>query len=272
MNKLLENCLYNLDRDEFNKFKLKVAQFNVACNGANIVQDDIFSIIRNYARQNDMPLEILRYPIEDSELCACTFLREGRIFVFINAAIPLGKQIFAAAHELYHIRCYFEGNDPDFSKKGSILKTANIDEVDVQTEDVKANAFAGLFLAPNEALRAQIGIYGINTKKMTNRDIYTLMDIFAIPYKAMVLRLFEEEIIKENEAEIFLSMPVEEVEKEIGLCGIGRRWLKLTKDSLEFGSLEENLEINDKLGFAAKSRIEEDKEVLEKIKEEIIGK
>ena len=272
MNKLLKNCLYHLDRDEFNSLKVKVAQFNVACNGANIVQDDIFSIIRNYARQNDMPLEVLRYPIEDQDFCACTFLREGRIFVLINAAIPLGKQIFATAHELYHIRCYFEGNDPDFSQKGSILKAAIIDEADVQTEDVKANAFAGLFLAPAEALHAQISIYGINTGRLANRDIYTLMDIFAIPYKAMVLRLFEEGIINEKEAEAFLGISTEQVEKEIGLCGIGRRWQKNTKDSIEFGSLEENLEINDRLGFAAESRMAEDKEVLERIKEIFIGK
>lgn len=272
MNKLLKNCLYSIDRDEFNSLKVKVAQFNVVCNGENIVQDDIFSIIKNYARQNNMPLEILRYPIEDCDFCACTFLREGRIFVLINAAIPFGKQIFATAHELYHIRCYFEGNDPDFSQKGSILKAAIIDEADAQTEDVRANAFAGLFLAPVEALRAQIIIYGINVENMTNRDIYTLMDIFAIPYKAMVLRLFEEEIINEKEAEAFLSISTEQVEKEVCLCGIGRRWQKYTRDSIEFGSLEENLEINDRLGFAAENRIEEDKEVLKKIKEMINGK
>lgn len=272
MNKLIENCLYRCDRKEFDLLRGKVAQLNVICNGYNIVQDDIFGIIKNYARLNDTPLEILRYPIDDAELCACTFLREGRIFVLINAAVPFGKQIFAAAHELYHIRCYFEGSDPEFPQKGSILKSAVLDEADVQTEDMEANAFAGLFLAPGESLHSQISIYGIDTAKLKSRDIYTLMDIFAIPYKAMILRLYEEGIINENQAELFLSISPEQVEKEINLCGIGRRWQKLTKDSLEFGSLEENLHINDSLGFVAESRIEADKESLEKIKAALAGK
>ena len=53
--------------------------------------------------RHDMPFDMLRYPIEDTDLCACTFIRKGRMFVMINSALPLSKQIFAAAHELYHI-------------------------------------------------------------------------------------------------------------------------------------------------------------------------
>lgn len=272
MNRLLKNCLYHYDRKEFNNLKIKVAQFNVTCNGDNIVQDDIFNIIRNYARQNDTPLEILRYPIDDMEICACTFLREGRIFVLINSAIPFGKQIFAAAHELYHIYCYFKGNNPDFSQKGSILKSAIIDDADVQTEDMEANAFAGLFLAPEILLRSQMAIYGINQEEMRNKDIYKLIDIFAIPYKAMVLRLYEEGILEEKAAEEFLNVPAEQVEKEIALCKIGSRWQKTTSDSFEFGSLEENLEVNNNLGFAAEERVAEDKRALDEIKEVLSGK
>lgn len=272
MIRLLENCLYHCDRGKFNALKTKVTQFNVTCNGNNIVQDDIFNVIKNYARQNDIPLEILRYPIKDEDLCACTFLREGRIFVYINTELPLGKQIFAAAHELYHIYCYIEGNDPDFSQRGSILKAATIDDADVEAEDIAANAFAGLFLVSSEALRSQMMIYGIDSKNMKNRDIYTLMDIFAIPYKAMILRLYEEEIFGEKEAAAFLNISANQIEKEIALSGIGRRWQKTTADSFEFGSLEENLEVNNNLGFASVERIAEDKEALKKIKETIAGK
>ena len=75
------------------------------------IQDDIFNVLENYVIHHDMPFELLRYPIADVELCACTFIRQGRMFVMVNSAIPLSKQIFAAAHELYHIYCYFEDMD-----------------------------------------------------------------------------------------------------------------------------------------------------------------
>ena len=97
--------------------KLKSEQlfFNSLYNKNNIVQDDIFSVLENYVARHDMPFELLRYPIGDAELCACTFIRQGRMFVMINSAIPLSKQIFAAAHELYHIFCYrVNGKKKDF--------------------------------------------------------------------------------------------------------------------------------------------------------------
>ncbi len=66
--------------------------------------------------------------------------------------MPLLKQIFAAAHELYHIYCYFEGYDSALVQSGSILASGIIDEEAKETEDVEANAFAAILLVPKERL------------------------------------------------------------------------------------------------------------------------
>ncbi len=44
----------------------------------------------------EMNCRVIYYPIADDEICG---------FVYINSYLPLEKQVFAAAHELYHIWC-----------------------------------------------------------------------------------------------------------------------------------------------------------------------
>ena len=107
MDALYDGILFKRNNKRFNQIKAAASGFSDLYIGCNIIQDDIFTVIENYARIKDIPLEWLRFPIDDSELCACTFIRGGRIFVMLNSALPMAKQIFAAAHELYHIRCSF---------------------------------------------------------------------------------------------------------------------------------------------------------------------
>ena len=104
-----------------------------------------FGIIENYARKKEMALEILRYPFLDEELWAFTFVKKGTIFLCINSELAMCKQIFAAAHELYHIRCYADGTDTDTIRTGSVLEVNVADEIAMTQEDLEANAFAGFY-------------------------------------------------------------------------------------------------------------------------------
>ena len=266
MNALLKSCLYQKDRVAFDKLRDDVRQLNVICNGNNIVQDDIFNVIRNYSRKIEQPIEVLRYPINDDEFCACTFIREGIVFVVINSKLSLSKQIFAAAHELYHIYCYVQGENPDYYSTGSILKSDVIDETVIAEEDMKANAFAGLFLAPKEFLSEQIGVYGIKMGSVDVKGIIQLMDIFAIPYKAVVLRLYEDELVNERKADDLLSKSTEEINKLVVLTGISRRWQTSSEQVVELGSIEEKLSANTELGFLTEERSKDDSDTLKEIK------
>ena len=227
------------------------------CNGHNIIQDDIFNVIQNYARKNGISLQLIRYPISDKDLCACTFVRRGTLFVYDNSTLALSKQIFAAAHELYHIKEYIEEKNPEYSNEGSILNAVSMDEESALQEDVEANAFAGLLLAPKEFLFEQIGIYGINVGNIQRRDIVMLMDIFAIPYKAVVLRLFEDGFISENSALRLLQIPDEEIDKMVQITGKGNRWQKPTA-VVELGDLREKFIRAENKGFVYEERSEDD--------------
>ena len=152
MCRVLDNSLFVKDRKKYTKISECATSFNSLYNKNNIIQDDIFNVLENYVARHDMPFDMLRYPIEDTDLCACTFIRKGRMFVMINSALPLSKQIFAAAHELYHIYCYFEEHDSALLQFGSILASGIIDEEAKETEDVEANAFAAILLVPKERL------------------------------------------------------------------------------------------------------------------------
>lgn len=265
MPKTLSGSLFAQDKGRFEQLRKEVVGFNSNYNGSNIVQDDIFHVIENYIKQQQWDFELLRYPIQDRELCACTFLREGHVFVMLNAKIPLSKQIFAAAHELYHIYRYFEDENNALADHGSILTSDILDEAAVVQEDLEANAFAGLFLAPDSALREQIRIYKINKGDITITDILVLVDIFAIPYKAMVIRLYEEELIEKERAIALLETPAEEIEKLIQLTGRSKRWSSIPVDCNSYGSLLENIAVNEKYEVLTDSRLLSDRERIQEI-------
>lgn len=131
----------------------------------------------------------------------------------LNAGIPISKQIFAAAHELYHIRSFLEDNDSELAKRGSLLEADTIETGTAEEAEMEANAFAGILLVPVDALEQQIRIFQINKELIETKDILTLMDIFAVPYKAMVLRLLEEKIISDARAKELIDIPFREIKK-----------------------------------------------------------
>jgi len=264
MNVILVNSLYHMDKTRFCVIGDMAKGLNATCNGNNIVQDDIFNVIRNYGRRHGQQIELIRLPVNDEEFCACTFVRKGRIFIVSNSHLVLSKQIFAAAHELYHIIKYVKGEDEDFPLHGSILKSDVLEAMDAEAEDRDANAFAGLFLAPSNALKEQIDIYSITLNSPGIKDILRLMDIFAIPYKAVIIRLYEENLISEKKADELLRTNGQIIEKEMNLTGIAERWQK-KDNSIEWGSLKEDMAFNEKSGMITDTRVDADKERIKKL-------
>jgi Zn-dependent peptidase ImmA (M78 family) len=253
------------DRKNYVKISECVTRFNSLYNKNNIIQDDIFNILQNYVSRHDMSLDLLRYPIADKELCACTFIRKGRMFVMVNSALPLSKQIFAAAHELYHIYCYLEENDPLLIQAGSILESDVLDHEAKKIEDMEANAFAALLLAPKERLEEQTDVYNLSYKNISVQTILRIMDIFAIPYKAAVLRLFEEDKIDVKTAKKLLQADETEIRKQIELTGKAARWQIITGDLIRFGSLSEQMYDVERLEAVRGERLESDKARLDEI-------
>lgn len=265
MNSFLNGILYSVDPDRFYQISTAANSFAVNYVGNNIIQDDIFSLIENYTKAKEMPLEWIRIPIDDQDLCACTFIRCGRIFIMINTKLPYSKQIFAAAHELYHIWCYLENDDTELIRSGSILDAHTIDTGTTEAEEMEANAFAGTLLVSSDSLNQQIRIYQINSLDPGVDEILTLMDIFAIPYKAMVLRLFEEKKISDEKASDLLNISGEYIQKRIDITGKTKRWSFAPVGTERLGSIIENLSENTENERLPDSRLNSDKFKLEKI-------
>lgn len=266
MGNVLEQSLYKKDIKRFEKIVDASKEFFGAYCGNSILGVSIFSIIENYARKKEIGLEILRYPFHDEELWAFTFVKKGIIFLCINSELAMCKQIFAAAHELYHIRCYAEGTDIDTIYTGSVLESKVVNEVAMTQEDLEANAFAGLLLMPDRLVREQIALYGIKRDSVKVDDILTLMEVFALPYKAVVLRLFEEHIITEYKARELIKYDVEYIIQRIELTGKAKQWQMNSIKIEYFGSLLDNLEFNSENAFLTESRKESDKKFLEEIR------
>ena len=232
MNKLLENCLFEKDSQRYEKIKEIAISFTKEYIGNNILCDHIFSTVETYCRRNGFDVQIFRLPIEDEKIWAFTSIKKGCIFVTINTSLELNKQIFAAAHELYHIYCYIDGDDDDLVN-GSILTDEDASDIDVAMEEREANAFAALILAPLKQVVQQKKIADVDSDSVAKLIILTiyLMDCFALPYKAMVIKLLECNAIQKAEAKYLLS---EEKNVEAFILsreGLGSRWLKKTNDN-----------------------------------------
>ncbi len=266
MGKVLEESLYEKDVKRFEKIADASKEFSGAYCGSSILGASVFGIIENYARKKEMALEILRYPFRDEELWAFTFVKEGTIFLCINSELAMCKQIFAAAHELYHIRCYVEGTNMDTIRTGSVLEAKVADDFAMTQEDLDANAFAGLLLMPDGLLREQIRLYGINEADFKVDDILTLMEVFAIPYKAVILRLFEEHVITEAKAYDLLRYDASYVARRIEFTGKAKQWQMNSGNNEYFGSLLDNLEFNSENELLTESREKADRKFLKEIK------
>ena len=82
----------------------------------------------------------------------------------------------------------------------------------------------GMLLMPDGIIDEQIKIYSISGDKITVDDVLVLMDLFALPYKAVVLRLAENHNITKAKAKELLSCDSTYVSERIMLTGKASVW------------------------------------------------
>lgn len=266
MGDILKESLFGKQPKQFDKIDAQAKSFLANYCGSTIIRDSIFGIVANYARKRELPVEVLRYPFKDKELWAFTFVKNRTLFLSVNAELEMCKQIFAVAHELYHIHCYAEDIDPGTIARGSLLDSKTADDMAVSQEDMEANAFAGLLLMPDSILDEQLKLYGITGGAINVDDVLTLMELFALPYKAVVLRLVENHNITEAKARELLGTDAAFVIERIKLTGKALVWQQDSKDLSFFGSLLDDMKYNEENDLLTDSREESDREYLEKIR------
>ena len=163
-----------------------------------ILREDIFNILEKNSK-------VLYYPYNDDEVCAFIVRRKGKFFTVINTQIPLEKQIFAAAHELYHL--WYSKVDKWDLLHNMIVENQIESNESISKEEAKANRFAAEFLVPKTLLINEIDARRLKKDKLEVKDIIGLMDVFLMPYKTIVRRLFEIDLISEEQCNQFLTIP-----------------------------------------------------------------
>lgn len=257
MHRLIQNSIFNKSKESYEKLEEGASLFLTKYAGEGvIIQDDIFNIITNYCPET----KLLMFPIKDNEIGGFVCNYKGEIFMYINTYLPLEKQIFTAAHELYHLKYNRSQLDKYYSH---LIKSSELEE-DIEE---KANLFAALLLVPTNSLEKQIRILKIKEDQISLFHMIKLMDIFAVPYKTIVLRLLEIDFINDKKADEFLNIPDRDettgVLYEINKYDIGLRWQKRTKN-VKYDNLKALIMDNDEEELIPHMRAERDMTYIKK--------
>ena len=167
----------------------------------DVIGNQVFSILGLYAR-------VFYYPLGENGPWGLTYVwgtdsvySDDKPFVTINTSIPFDAQVFAAAHELYHI--WFDQRAEAIPS--SILYDSGENGHEIEDPELRANRFAAEFLVDEDLLRQEMKIYSIMSGKIRVKDVLTLASLFTVPYKTMVKRLYEIGAINKSELDDFLS-------------------------------------------------------------------
>ena len=157
------------------------------------LQDDVFSLLKRV----DPNCIILYYPNKDPQNNGFHAQYPAKQFVYINTAQHYEKQIFTAAHELGHI----------WELDKWMRKNVSCYPNDSKWDEKIMNRFAAELLMPDDMF-AYSAIKLIEeatsqgnrafTLSMIIRVVTALMDEFFTPYKAVVRRLFEQNLITDK--------------------------------------------------------------------------
>lgn len=116
--------------------------------------------------------------------------------IILNSTMSLGRQIFTAAHEYYHLKFDNDLNDhKDFKEN-------------------EANEFASYFLMPETALMSAITDENIN--KFIINDVIFLEHYFKLSHKALLLRLLKGKYITQKEYDNFIALDIRETAFKLG--------------------------------------------------------
>lgn len=213
------NGFQRLSGEEIADIETKVrSKFGEKLKSNRILREEVLDLVEQEAI-------LIKYPIEDDELCAFVCKKKGHIFVYINSYIPKEKQIFAAAHELYHI--WF---DQERLNQTEMLRNQTIENDTEDITELKANLFAAMFLVPTNVLQDELKSRGITKENIELPDIVKLMSVFYVPYKTIVRRLSEIDFIDSTKLDELLQVSDRDPQQGVLLI---RKRLQLSDNTQE---------------------------------------
>lgn len=192
-----------------------------------LLRDNIFELLERYCT-------VLYYPQENEENDGCHVKRlindKVENFVFINTNKSVEKQVFTAAHELAHILeldVYLKQHCSDYKET---------------MEELVMNKFAALLLIPddlfNREVQRNIKEFCYDDEKITLDNLIRfslrLMDFFFVPFKSVVIRLYEVGHLSAEDAERVITDEdtLKKINDYIKLLGYKRLGIRSNKKSI----------------------------------------
>lgn len=150
---------------------------------------------------------LLQAPIEDYSLGGFVFFKGNLKICYINTWQPRVYQNFVLLHEIYHILT-------ELSEKNNLHIIES--DLDKNMSERKADYFAASLLLDSEQL---IAFYNSLKEEDTFTTILLTMNRFLCPYKAILIRLFEINLIEIDTLQDYFDLHIDfEYEfKKIGL-------------------------------------------------------
>lgn len=146
--------------------------------------------------------KVIYYPLGENAPWGFTDIKgtndnqSGNVFVVLNSSVSVDCQVFAAAHELYHIW---------YERKEDVITGSDLDYSDNDRTEQMASRFAAEFLVNEVLLKSSIETYVEDSNNISLKDILKLSELFAVPYKTMVRRLHEIGLLSTNLQEEYLQ-------------------------------------------------------------------
>ncbi len=189
---------------EFNKglhesLKTDLGELNERVDYGDFIVSVIFEILKTEAI-------LLRVPLNEASIGAIHFQVDRVHLVIINTNQPICKMNFSAVHELHHI--YFPYND---SSEMEFDIELNAELYNGNYNERKASLFAASLMMPDYKLKRSYDMFE-NYSESLEGIIIKLMVKFQCPLEAVLLRLYELDILKDiNDAKPFLELEDEQV-------------------------------------------------------------
>jgi Zn-dependent peptidase ImmA (M78 family) len=184
-----------LTKEEIEDLKRKAREKLGECRkGNDIIGSQVFSILSLYARViyyplgKDAPWGFTRISGTRNDVCL------DKPFAAINTSLSIDCQVFAAAHELYHIW---------FEQKPDIISSNLLFDHTGDPNEMKANRFSAEFLVDEFLLKQEIDLYKI--REYSIKSVLQLAGLFEVPYRTMAKRLKEIGAIGTKERDKLLS-------------------------------------------------------------------
>lgn len=160
------------------------------------IGDKIFSLIENTYHSY-----MLLYPLKTDKVAGFTRKQGDSFQIFINTNFNTNFQIFAAAHELYHLLDLKEKIEDEFIVCNNQDISANIDEAK-NIDELKANYFSAAFLMPASVIRNRFKAFresNLYCEESIIIEIIKLQYEYEVPFKTILKRLKELKQINPSE-------------------------------------------------------------------------